>query len=75
MGVGKEVGQALGTLQGQEAQAGQQSGGPEQAARCWPAVGEDEAQAVERAGVGEGLPGGRVQTGALMAPLTATTLL
>lgn len=73
--VREEVGQALGTLQGQQSQAGQQGHGPEQAPRAGLAVREDEAQAVQRAGVGEGLPGGGVQAGALLAPLTATALL
>ncbi|TNN60771.1 hypothetical protein EYF80_029015 [Liparis tanakae] len=73
--VGEEVGQALGALQDQEAQAGQQGRRPQQAAHAGLAVREDEAQAVQRAGVGEGLPGGGVRAGALAAPLTAAALL
>jgi len=73
--VGEEIGQALGALQDQESQAGQQSRSPQQAAQAGLAIREDEAQAVQRAGVSEGLPGGGVQAGALVAPMTATALL
>lgn len=75
MRVGEEIGQALGALQGQQSQAGEQSHGPEQAACSGLTIREDEAQAVQRAGVSKGLPGGGVQAGALLAPLTATALL